>query len=92
MKFWRDEEQRLCNWTGQPSENKDNQEPDADFHVQLTSAREMRPDLTLGYAQSTGYSEIPNVRPRTICAVMYVKPELSYHSVRKWIVKLVGKY
>ena len=26
------------------------------------------------------------------CAVMYVKPELSYHSIHKWIVKLVGKY
>ena len=26
------------------------------------------------------------------CAVMYVKPEPSYHSIHKWIMKLVGKY
>ena len=32
-----------------------------------------------------------NARSGT-CAVMYLKPELSYHSIHKWIVKLVGKY
>jgi len=32
-----------------------------------------------------------NARTGT-CAVMYVKPELSYHSIHKWIVKLAGKY
>ena len=26
------------------------------------------------------------------CAVMYVKPEPSYHSIHKWIAKLTGKY
>jgi len=26
------------------------------------------------------------------CAVMYVKPEPSYHSIHKWIMKLAGKY
>jgi predicted CoA-binding protein len=32
-----------------------------------------------------------NARSGT-CAVMYVTPEPSYHSIHKWIVKLVGKY
>jgi predicted CoA-binding protein len=32
-----------------------------------------------------------NARTGT-CAVMYVKPEASYHSIHKWIMKLVGKY
>jgi predicted CoA-binding protein len=32
-----------------------------------------------------------NARTGT-CAVMYVKPELSYHSIHKWIMKKVGKY
>ncbi|NNE35447.1 MAG: CoA-binding protein [Rhodothermales bacterium] len=32
-----------------------------------------------------------NARTGT-CAVMYVKPEPSYHSIHKWIMKLVGKY
>lgn len=26
------------------------------------------------------------------CAVMYVKPGLSYHSLHRWIAKLTGKY
>ena len=26
------------------------------------------------------------------CAVMYVTPEPSYHSIHKWLMKLVGKY
>lgn len=26
------------------------------------------------------------------CAVMYVKPGLSYHSIHKWINRLLGKY
>jgi predicted CoA-binding protein len=26
------------------------------------------------------------------CAVMYVKPGFSYHSIHKWINKLIGKY
>ncbi len=26
------------------------------------------------------------------CAVMYVKPEPSYHSIHRWIAKLTGKY
>ena len=26
------------------------------------------------------------------CAVMYVKPEPSYHSIHKWIAKRIGKY
>ena len=26
------------------------------------------------------------------CAVMYAKPEFSYHSLHKWINKLLGKY
>ena len=26
------------------------------------------------------------------CAVMYVKPEPSYHSIHKWIMKVAGKY
>ena len=26
------------------------------------------------------------------CAVMYVTPELSYHSIHKWIMKRIGKY
>ena len=32
-----------------------------------------------------------NARTGT-CAVMYVKPEPSYHSIHKWIAKLGGKY
>ena len=32
-----------------------------------------------------------NARTGT-CAVMYVKPELSYHSIHKWIMKRIGKY
>ncbi len=32
-----------------------------------------------------------NVRSGT-CAVMYVTPGLSYHSIHKWIMKLLGKY
>ena len=32
-----------------------------------------------------------NARTGT-CAVMYVTPEPSYHSIHKWIAKLVGKY
>jgi len=32
-----------------------------------------------------------NARSGT-CAVMYVTPERSYHSLHKWIMKLVGKY
>ena len=32
-----------------------------------------------------------NARTGT-CAVMYVKPELSYHSIHKWIMKRLGKY
>ena len=32
-----------------------------------------------------------NARTGT-CAVMYVKPEPSYHSIHKWIMKLAGKY
>ena len=32
-----------------------------------------------------------NARTGT-CAVMYVTPEPSYHSIHKWIMKLVGKY
>ena len=26
------------------------------------------------------------------CAVMYVKPELSYHSIHRWLMKRAGKY
>jgi predicted CoA-binding protein len=26
------------------------------------------------------------------CAVMYLTPELTYHSVHRWIMKLIGKY
>ena len=32
-----------------------------------------------------------NVRTGS-CAVMYVKPRPSYHSIHKWIMKLAGKY
>jgi predicted CoA-binding protein len=32
-----------------------------------------------------------NARSGT-CAVMYVTPGLTYHSIHKWIVKLAGKY
>ena len=32
-----------------------------------------------------------NARTGT-CAVMYVTPELSYHSIHKWVMKLAGKY
>ena len=32
-----------------------------------------------------------NARTGT-CAVMYVKPEPSYHSIHRWIMKLIGKY
>ena len=32
-----------------------------------------------------------NARTGT-CAVMYVKPELSYHSIHRWIAKRTGKY
>jgi len=32
-----------------------------------------------------------NVRSGT-CAVMYVTPGFSYHSLHKWIMKLLGKY
>lgn len=32
-----------------------------------------------------------NARTGT-CAVMYVKPEASYHSIHRWIMKLAGKY
>ena len=32
-----------------------------------------------------------NVRGGT-CAVMYVTPGFTYHSIHKWIVKLVGKF
>jgi len=32
-----------------------------------------------------------NARTGT-CAVMYVKPELSYHSIHRWIMKRMGKY
>lgn len=32
-----------------------------------------------------------NARTGT-CAVMYVTPELSYHSLHKWIMKRIGKY
>jgi predicted CoA-binding protein len=32
-----------------------------------------------------------NVRSGT-CAVMYVTPGFTYHSIHKWIMKLVGKY
>lgn len=41
----------------------------------------------LALAQDRGM----NVRTGT-CAVMYVKPEASYHSIHKWIMKLAGKY
>jgi len=32
-----------------------------------------------------------NVRSGT-CAVMYVTPSFTYHSIHKWIMKLTGKY
>jgi predicted CoA-binding protein len=32
-----------------------------------------------------------NARTGT-CAVMYVTPGLSYHSIHKWIMKRIGKY
>jgi predicted CoA-binding protein len=32
-----------------------------------------------------------NVRHGT-CAVMYVTPGVSYHSIHKWIMKMLGKY
>ncbi len=32
-----------------------------------------------------------NARTGT-CAVMYVTPEFSYHSIHKWIMKRIGKY
>jgi len=32
-----------------------------------------------------------NVRSGT-CAVMYLTPQLTYHSIHKWIMKLAGKY
>jgi len=32
-----------------------------------------------------------NVRSGT-CAVMYLTPNLTYHSLHKWIMKLMGKY
>ena len=32
-----------------------------------------------------------NARTGT-CAVMYVKPAPSYHSIHRWIMKLIGKY
>jgi predicted CoA-binding protein len=41
----------------------------------------------LGLAEEKGM----NVRSGT-CAVMYVTPGFTYHSIHKWIMKLVGKY
>ena len=32
-----------------------------------------------------------NLRSGT-CAVMYLTPDLTYHSIHKWIMKLIGKY
>ncbi len=32
------------------------------------------------------------VFPSGTCAVMYLTPDLTYHSIHKWIMKLTGKY
>ncbi len=53
--------------------------------VWIHMGRETREALAL--ARDNGM----NARSGT-CAVMYVKPELSYHSVHKWLMKLAGKY
>ena len=53
--------------------------------VWIHLGRETPEALTL--AQDKGM----NARHGT-CAVMYVKPELSYHSIHKWIMKRMGKY
>ena len=42
-------------------------------------------------ALSLAHDKGMNARTGT-CAVMYVKPEPSYHSIHKWITKLAGKY
>ena len=41
----------------------------------------------LALAQDKGI----NARSGT-CAVMYVTPGITYHSIHKWIMKLAGKY
>ena len=49
----------------------------------------MNTDTPEALALATGKGM--NVRPGT-CAVMYVTPSFSYHSLHKWIMKLFGKY
>jgi len=44
-------------------------------------------DEALALAKAKGM----NVRSGT-CAVMYLTPGLTYHSIHKWIMKLLGKY
>ena len=54
-------------------------------HVWIHMQRETPEALAL--AKDKGM----NVRSGT-CAVMYVTPGLTYHSIHKWIMKLVGRY
>ena len=54
-------------------------------HIWIHMGRETPEALAL--AQEKGM----NVRTGT-CAVMYVTPEPSYHSIHRWIMKLAGKY
>ena len=53
--------------------------------VWIHMGRETPEALTLAHDKGM------NARTGT-CAVMYVKPEPSYHSVHRWIMKLAGKY
>lgn len=43
--------------------------------------------------ESIKLAEENNINLRTgTCAVMYVTPGASYHSIHKWIMKILGKY
>jgi len=54
-------------------------------HLWIHMGRETPEALAL--AEEKGLSVLTGT-----CAVMYVKPGLSYHSLHKWINKLLGKY
>ncbi len=54
-------------------------------HLWIHMGRETPEALAL--AEERGLSVLTGT-----CAAMYVKPGLSYHSIHKWINKLIGKY
>jgi len=54
-------------------------------HLWIHMGRETPEALAL--AEERGLSVLKGT-----CAVMYVKPGLSYHSLHKWINKAIGKY